>query len=195
MRPRSVPIRSSGLGTCPSRAVVRCRYVAVLSRRAWPSSNCTARTSAPVSSRCVAKLCRNVCGETVGDPSRQSRLGQHPAHGLAREVRVRLLLTSREKPRTAWPERAPVCPQSLEHPRAHHHVPRSGLALAHMEQHLDRQRPASQQAPRDQKECGHAAARHPPPDHPRHPPQGHRHRTHIRIPMIPPSAEAWVKHK
>src|SRR5436190_2003551 len=40
---------------------------------AWPSSSCTVRRSAPPESRCVAKLCRNVCGLTLAlTPARRT---------------------------------------------------------------------------------------------------------------------------
>jgi hypothetical protein len=31
---------------------------------AWPSKSCKSRMPVPLSSRCVAKLCRSVCGVT-----------------------------------------------------------------------------------------------------------------------------------
>ena len=40
---------------------------------AWPSISCTCRRSAPPASRCVAKLCRKVCGLTSGGaPARRA---------------------------------------------------------------------------------------------------------------------------
>ena len=50
------PLRWSG---------ARWAYTCVVRMLAWPSNSCTVRRSEPPASRCVAKLCRNVCGLTV----------------------------------------------------------------------------------------------------------------------------------
>ena len=52
--------RSSGLTICPKRAAVSWTYRVVLQIDACPSNT----WSVPASSRCVAKLCRSVCGDT-----------------------------------------------------------------------------------------------------------------------------------
>src|ERR1700751_2895278 len=44
------------------RSTVTWVYICVVDRFAWPSSVCTLRRSAPLSSRCVAKLWRSLCG-------------------------------------------------------------------------------------------------------------------------------------
>src|SRR3954447_5894405 len=51
--------------TSRSRSTVTSVYTCVVVTEAWPSSSCTTRTSAPPSSRWVAKECRSVCGETA----------------------------------------------------------------------------------------------------------------------------------
>ena len=45
------------------RVVVRCVYTCVVDNERCPSNSCTARKSAPLSSRCVANECRSVWGE------------------------------------------------------------------------------------------------------------------------------------
>src|SRR5688572_13276161 len=52
--------RSSGLVTATDGLFMTCTYTIVVFRLACPSSVCTCRTSYPASSRCVAKLWRNV---------------------------------------------------------------------------------------------------------------------------------------
>src|SRR5712692_6983837 len=56
--------RSSGLVTLRIVVVATRVSSAVVSSLAWPSSTWMTRMSVSCSSRCVAKLCRSVCGDT-----------------------------------------------------------------------------------------------------------------------------------
>ena len=66
---------------------------------AWPSISCTARRSAPPSSRCVAKLCRSVCGVTGFSIPAFSTYFRRIFHAPMRESgRPRALRKSRPSP-------------------------------------------------------------------------------------------------
>ena len=56
-------------------------------RLACPSSTWIVRRSVPASSRCVAKLCRSVCGVTcLPRPAALVRVDAGPLHGARRDV-------------------------------------------------------------------------------------------------------------
>ncbi len=110
----------------------------------------TVRTSAPASSRCVAKLCLRVCGDTVlVIPALRAAL-----------IRIRLMaprlrcvsgllasVAAGKQVGPTGPERPPVSAQRLEHPRAHHHIARSRLSGADVDEHAARCRDPWSRAP------------------------------------------------
>src|SRR5271170_1687637 len=53
---------SSRCGNCCKRRMLMCRYFAVVLKWLCPNNACTLSRSTPASSKCVAKLCRSVCG-------------------------------------------------------------------------------------------------------------------------------------
>ena len=78
--------RSSGLTSCFTRAVLMCRYSAVLRIEACPRRTCTVRRSTPCSSKSVAKPCRSVWAVTrTGMPQRRAAFAQRLGHRSARQ--------------------------------------------------------------------------------------------------------------
>ena len=73
-------------------------YVWVVLTEAWPSSSWMVRRSAPPSSRCVAKECRSVCGETP--PWSAARRAWRPSRRRTSEVERRRPLFERNSARS-----------------------------------------------------------------------------------------------
>src|ERR1700733_9816162 len=77
------------------------------------------RMSVPFSSRWVAKLCRGVDGDALGEVrGGASRAAGRVQHGRMDRMTA---VPAREQP-LYWPGHSPVCPQDVEQLRREHHV-------------------------------------------------------------------------